>query len=410
MAGAVTFTNSAAHSRHFARALTLCGLVALLDGFDTQAIAYVAPVLSAEWGVPRARFGPAFGAALLGMMVGALVFGPVADRVGRKPTIVVATLLFGLFALATARAETMSTLVILRALTGIGLGAAIPNIIALTAEHAPPHRRALAVSAMFCGFPLGSLLGGLAAPALMARHGWEGIFVLGGALPLLLVPVLLVALPESPSWSAGKRGERTPAAPLGALFRGEFARITPLLWTTFFASLLVMYFLVNWLPTIFVAAGQPLAAAIRTTVTLNIGGIVGALMIARAIDRVGATRVLVPVYAVAAACIAAIGWLAPASPLMSAAIFFAGFGIVGGAIGCNALAASIYPTASRSAGVGWALGVGRLGSVLGPVAAGAMMTAGIGDRGLFAAAAAVALMAALALALLAPALRHRADT
>jgi len=358
VAGAALPNGAVAGSPLFWRTLTLCGLIAVLDGYDTQAIAFVAPALGSEWGGEKDLFGIVFAAGLFGLLAGSLFFGPFADRYGRRPTLCLATLLFGGFALATPLAGSIETLTLLRFLTGIGLGAAVPNLIALTSEHAPPHRRALAVSAMFCGFPLGALGGGLVAAALIEPFGWKSVFIIGGVLPLLLLPVLLRWLPESPDWGRRREG---PQAPVRQLFATGLAAVTPLLWTTFFASLLVMYFLVNWLPMIFVAAGEPLDRAIRSTILLNIGGIVGALLIARAIDRFGAIRVLVPAYLFAAICVLSVGRVAPGSAAMATAVFLAGFGIVGGQIGCNALAASIYPTsirapawAGRSASAAWA--------------------------------------------------------
>jgi MFS transporter, AAHS family, 4-hydroxybenzoate transporter len=278
-------------SPHFLRVLILCLVVAMLDGYDTQAIAFVTPVLGPNWGIDKAGFG--------------------------------------IFALLTPLATNLTELAIWRFLTGIGLGVAIPNLIALTAEHAPGHRRALATGVMFCGFPLGALLCGLAAPSVINGLGWEWIFYLGGVLPLLFAPVLIFTLVESPVWMNREQEKATSLVPVKDLFADRYAPVTSLLWTAFFAILLVMYFIVNWMPSIFVDAGLTLEQATRTTVILNMGGIAGGLLITRLIDRFGAVKVLPLVFIMAAIAVLSIGRLEPGSIGMFTAIFVAGIGVIG---------------------------------------------------------------------------------
>jgi AAHS family 4-hydroxybenzoate transporter-like MFS transporter len=408
----------------------LCALVAMLDGFDTQAIAYVAPRIAEDWGLKPSAFGPIFSMGLVGLTLGAFLLSPVADRVGRKTIIVLSTVIFGVFALLTATANSLEQLLIYRLLTGIGLGAAMPNLIALTSEYAPARLRATAVTVMFCGFPLGSTIGGLIAAPLMRIYDWEGVFVIGGILPLLLLPVLLFALPESLRFLVARKA---PAARLEALIRRMVpgvevrraideieaeqakdvagfsplqlfatgrATTTILLWVAFFMNLLVMYFLVNWLPTLLKSAGLPLSQAILSTALLNLGGVVGAIALGRLIDRMDAYLVLGCAYAASAGFIALLAFGGANLGFLLSAAALAGFGVVGAQIGCNALAASVYPTAIRATGVGWALGAGRIGAIVGPLVGGALLGIGWAPRSIILTAVGPALVASAAIFLL----------
>src|SRR6202035_6044736 len=177
--------------------LLVCATVLFLDGFDTTAIGYVAPALAKEWNIGKAALGPVFSAGLFGLMIGALLFGPLADRIGRKKIIIFSTLAFGIGTLATAFVRDVNTLLVIRFLTGLGLGGAMPNAIALTSEFSPHRRRATMVMVMFCGFSVGAALGGFLAAGLIPHFGWRSVFVVGGVAPLLLAPVLALKLPES---------------------------------------------------------------------------------------------------------------------------------------------------------------------------------------------------------------------
>lgn len=404
--------------------IILCGLVAILDGFDTQAIAFVAPVIAKQLQVETSAFGPVFGAGLLGLTIGALVFGPAADRWGRKPVITVSTLVFGIFALLTPVVDSINGLLVMRFLTGIGLGGAMPNIISLTSEYSPKARRATLVTVMFCGFPLGAVLGGLASGPLMAKFGWPSVFYLGGALPLLLLPALLLWLPESIRFlvARGKDPQQplailrklepgvdygtdvrcvlpeaaTPGSPV-QLFTQQRAIGTCLLWVVFFSNLLILYFLINWLPAVLQQAGVPIERAIIATVVLNAGGIVGGLILGRMVDRRPPFPILAVAYGAAAVLVAAIGFAGTGSVVgLMMIIFAAGFFVIGSQYSMNALAANYYPTALRSTGVGWALGIGRIGSIIGPVVGGIILALGWTTAQLFTVVAIPALFATAA--------------
>ncbi len=410
------------------RLLLICAAVLFIDGFDTQAIGYVAPALAQEWKLPRGALGPVFSAGLFGLMIGALIFGTIADRIGRKRIIVLSTVAFGVGTLLTIFVQDATWLMALRFLTGLGLGGAMPNAVALTSEFSPLRRRATMVMAMFAGFSIGAALGGLLAAALIPAFGWRSVFLVGGLIPLLLFPVLLVVLPESIRYLAlvgGRDREvgdllrrvapgvnladdvrfvvqepRLSGLPVAHLFAARRATTTLLLWVVFFMSLLDLYLLSNWLPTVLNDLGISVSAAAAIGAMLQVGGVVGTFTLGHFIDRFS-FRALALTYACAAIAVAAIGLASHSTSLVTVAIFGAGFCIVGGQIATNALTATYYPTAIRSTGIGWALGIGRIGSIVGPLIGGVMLAHEVGAQSLFAVAAIPALVAAVAAFLLA---------
>ncbi|PTE01087.1 MFS transporter [Pandoraea apista] len=379
----------------------LCALIVFLDGFDAQAIGYVAPAIVHALNIERSALSPVFSASLVGLTLGALIGGPVSDRVGRRPVLIAGMLIFGAMSLATALAQSVTSLLVLRLATGVGLGCVMPNAIALTSEFAPERVRSTAIMVMFCGFSLGAALGGLAAAGLIRDFGWQSVFVVGGVLPLVAALVAWRSLPESPRFlivrakdPARLRGVLRKLAPdlpadaqidggvdlhaaartgVGALFADKRARITLLLWVIFFMSLMDLYFLSSWLPTVIHDAGIALDTAALITSMLQIGGTLGTLTLGRVFDRVSPFKALGAVYLCAAVCVVLVGLAGTSVSVLGATIFGAGFCVVGGQIGANALAARTYPTAIRGTGIGWALGIGRLGSIVGPIVGGVLL-------------------------------------
>jgi AAHS family 4-hydroxybenzoate transporter-like MFS transporter len=403
--------------------LLICATVLFLDGFDTTAIGYVAPALAKEWNIGKSALGPVFSAGLLGLMLGALLFGPLADRIGRKKIVIFSTLAFGIGTLVTSLVNDVNTLFVIRFLTGLGLGGAMPNTIALTSEFSPHRRRATMVMVMFVGFSIGAALGGFLAAALIPLFGWRSVFVVGGAAPLVLAPVLALRLPESVRFLAlTGRADAAVAAllafvdakavfaagtrfvvneptlngiPVQHLFRGGRTLATLLLWVVFFMSLLDIYFLSNWLPTVLNDLGASISQAAAIGSMLQVGGVVGTFALGSIIDRFS-FRALALVYFIAVFAVGAIGQLGHSAVFVTIAIFIAGFCIVGGQIAANALAAGYYPTSVRATGVGWALGVGRVGSIVGPLVGGVLLSLQWSAGEVFVAAAGAALCAALA--------------
>lgn len=405
------------------RVILLCFLVVAIDGFDTAAVGFIAPALKAGWGATPAELAPLFAAGLFGLMAGAFVFGPLADRFGRKPVLAATTVFFGLATLASAFAPDIETLTALRFVTGLGLGGAMPAAITLTAELCPEQRRSSLVTLMFCGFTIGSASAGLAASSIVATFGWPGLLLLGGVLPLLIAPVLFALLPESPRYLATRGAEpariaavlapmapdvdfagatfvrpvKAPGSPVGQLFKDGLAVGTLLIWGGFFMSLLVFYLLSSWLPLLITTAGFSMANASLMGATLATGGTVGAIVIGRLMDRFEPHRVLAAAYLLAGAFVILLGNAVAQPWLLVLAIFGAGFGVAGAQVGINALAAGYYPTTSRATGVSWANAVGRTGSVLGSMIGGVLLSLGWDLATVFAAAAVPAFLAALAM-------------
>lgn len=402
----------------------LNAIVVAVDGMDAQILGFIAPVLSEEWALAPGALGPVFGIGLFGMMIGSLVFGPVADRIGRKRVIVIATLIFGFCTLATFTADSLQSLAVWRFLTGIGLGGAYPSAIAFTAEYSPRRKRAMFVMLMFLGFGLGSAIGGVLAAVILPTFGWRTLLVIAGAIPLGLAVVVARALPESVSFLILRGGhdqsvrrivdkfrdplpdDRPPEAYIvndtagrgivvQQLFADGRALGTLLLWVMFSGGLFSLYFLVAWLPTIIDQLVNSITAASLITSGMQVAVTVATVLIAIFADRIGPHRILPVFYGCAAVFIASIGLAASgvnetagaviysALPLVLA-IVGAGFFVGGGQNTANALASIFYPASIRSTGVSWGHGVARIASIIGPVVGGLLLAANVDFRYLFA--------------------------
>ena len=416
------FINQRKLSRTQITTLLLCFLVVAVDGFDTACIGFIAPAIREQWGLDPAHLAPLFGAGLFGLMIGALAFGPVADRIGRKSTLMICVAFFGLASLVSAWSPTMQVLIVLRFLTGLGLGGAMPNAIPLSSEYAPDKNRSVLVTTMFCGFMLGSALGGILAAYVVGHYGWHAVLLLGGVMPLALLPLLAWKLPESARYMVARGlpaerithilqridptadlrgaryavGEPAPAgSPVRQLFDPRLRRGTLVLWVMFFCCMLIIYLLSSWLPTLIKNTGRTLQDASLVTAMFQVGGTLGAIALGQLMDRFNPQRVLAAAYLVGAVFIAFIGHSAASTALLVLAVFMAGFCASGGQVGANALAAGFYPTSNRATGVAWALGIGRIGSIVGSMAGGWMLTAGWGLDTVFEAVAVPAVVASL---------------
>ncbi len=371
-------------------------IVILTDGFDLLAASYSAPALISAWHVPRTELGPMFSASPFGMIVGSPLLGLLGDKFGRRRVVIFGTLLYGTFTLVAATATSIPELIVLRFITGIGLGGMLPNITALNAEFAPKRLRATLVVLMFMGVTAGAALPG-AVVALHPNFAWQDMFIIGGTVPLVLSAVLYFVLPESIKYLSLKKTDdaqqkiraivrrvrpeltipqdavfMTPEmgqagkAPMAELFRGGLLPITILLWLLFVINLASNYFLYSWMPILFRSAGFSASQASLTTACYYVGGMTGGISISRFIDSRGVFPVAF-FFVAASIFVGCIG--IPGLPALAVAGFVAlsGFCILGLQLGLDAAAGLLYPTRIRATGAGWAYGVGRIGGIIGPM-------------------------------------------
>lgn len=384
------------------RVVFLCALTIFLDGADTIMLGLVAPSIAATLGVSPSSFGPVFGISQAGILIGVLTFGPLGDRFGRKRLVIGATLLFAILTLATVWIRSFDQLLALRFLTGLGLGGLAPNAVALTSEFAPKRLRSAFVALQWSAFPLGGVAIGVLASVLLARWGWQSLFLIGSIVPLLLVVALIFALPESVSFlltrglhpktaqhivgqlapempeSAETRytvsEEKLPGVPMKHLFTEGRASLTLLLWVPFFTSFLILIFVTSWIPTLLRAGGLSMTQAGLAIALNSLGSFFGSGSVGRLMDRYGTYGVLIPAFILASIAAGLLGFSTASFSSAAIVITLSGFFAGASQTGVIALAAVIYPVAIRSTGVGWAMAIGRLGSFIGPILGGIFLS------------------------------------
>jgi AAHS family 4-hydroxybenzoate transporter-like MFS transporter len=405
------------------RVAALCALVQICDGYDLNAVAWAVPSLIREWHLPPSMFTVAFLWSSIGIMVGALSAGPIGDRFGRRPLLLVSLTIFGVTSLLSAFTASLSTLTLLRFVTGLGIGGGFSGAAALSGDYAPHRLRATMIMATFTGAPVGGFVGGQIVAALLPHFGWPIIFVMGGVFPLVLVVMLALWLPESPQFLAVRQtlsprhtallqrlnivsDPKEPAVPargnpIGMLFGSGYAMQTVLLWIIYFCSLLNLFLFAYWMPTVLNIIGMTPAQAIFASSLRDGGAILCVLYLGLAIDRFGPERTLALHYALGAVFIGAIALIALPYAMLCVVSMLAGMTIIGSQTGANGTCGKLYPTHMRTSGLGWALGIGRLGGIAAPILGGYLLALGMAPMRIFLSACLFALIAGAATALLA---------
>jgi AAHS family 4-hydroxybenzoate transporter-like MFS transporter len=408
----------------------LGGCALLVEGFDTSVIGYIAPQLSKLWHVPASTLGTILTADMVGLLLGYLLVSPLSARFGHKRMVVTCTAAFGALTFLTITSTNVPMLIGFRFLTGIGVGGAMPSAVALTGEYFPERVRSTSITLVYIGFSLGQISAGIVANMLLDSFGWQAVLAFGGIGTLLLSALFFFALPESVEYLlnrgddreraiailnrvapqtlispstrliAGAQGGRKVTIP--QLLEGGRALGTGFIWAGMFMNLMIYFFLQKWLTQLLVIVGLSQADAITATTVGLAGGIVAAFILGPLMDRFGPYIVVSSLFAVSALASVVMGQVlsSPAPFIVIAASLFVGFCLSGGQKANNALSVYFYPTALRGTGLGWSLGIGRIGGVLGPFVAGLLLDAGWTPSDLFYAAAVPLLLGAIAIAMM----------
>jgi len=388
------------------RLIVLCFIVVALDGMDIAIMGFIVPSLKASWNVTNHQLGVVISAALIGLALGAMIAGPLADRFGRRLMIIFSVLFFGLWTLVTAFSHSIEQMILFRFLTGLGLGAAMPNVSTLVAEYAPERRRSFIITVVFCGFTFGAASGGFAASWLLPRYEWHSVLLLGGILPLLVLPVLIRQLPESVRFliSRGAPAERIrtilermiPGSTnphsqfqsseadatqpdknaIATVISPRYRTGSLMLWGGYFMGLFLVYLIGSWLPSLVSKQGMTVTQAAIITAMYQAGGTLGSLFAGWLMDRFNANLALAVIYFCGGIAIVALGFSPAQVTVMSSIAFCSGFCFNGANTGMNALSASYYPTHARATGSSWMHGVGRIGAILSAFVGAEMLSLG----------------------------------
>ncbi len=374
----------------------VCFLVALLDGYDTVAIGYIAPSLINEWGIQKPDLAMAMSAGLFGIAIGAIGFGPLADRLGRKIMLVISVLVFGIGTLISAYSQNLTHIEILRFITGVGLGAAMPNAVTLLTEYVPTKRRFFLVNTMFCGFPVGAASGGFLAAWIIPQFGWQSVLFLGGIVPIFLAIFIVFFIPESARYSINKGASQekikavltkisasaknfssfylseanavktdTKTSGVKVILSKKLALGSVMLWITYFMGLVIFYGVSNWMPTLFTAANISGSLAAIVTGLFALGGL-GAIANGWLMDRYNPSLLIAFFSFLTFLTVGIIGYsVNVGTAALVVVTIVAGIVMNTAQSSLPSFAASFYPTAGRSTGVSWMLGVGRFGGIAG---------------------------------------------
>ena len=405
------------------RMIVIAVLLLLTEGFDSQAIGYVAPALRELLHLTPLQMGGALSVGLFGLTIGALLFAPLADRFKTRGLLVICILICGISTLATIWVSSLQMLIACRFLTGFGVGGVMPQAVGVVSEYAPTRWRATIVTIAVSGFSLGGVVGGTVSAALIPTYGWQSVLIFGGVAALLMLPLALWSFPNSlpqllnsaepraelakvvailtPGWKEPKvsASETKERFPVGLLFEGGYANRTLLIWVAYFMNIMALYFILNWLPSVLKGGGLSIGRASVITSLYSAGGIVGGLLFSYISDKTRPQWMLGIAYVGSALCLISLGSAGTNAVLLTASAIGAGFCTIGGQNSMNAFTSAYYPAAARATGLGWALGIGRCGSILGPYLGGVLLQMGVSGPNLLKLVAIPALITAIAILL-----------
>jgi AAHS family 4-hydroxybenzoate transporter-like MFS transporter len=354
--------------------IAICFLCNMLDGMDVLIISYAAQSIAESWGLSPEKLGVIFSSGLIGMSIGAIFLAPFADKLGRKPMMLLASVIMGVSIFLTSYADSINQLMLLRFISGIGIGIMMATTASITAENSPKETRGFWVSFVVAGYPVGAVITGLVSFSIISNYGWEHLFKIAGIVSLFVLPIIAIYIKEPTI-------ERTTSDPnkiaVNALFEKAYKVNTILLWTALFLCFTTLYFLLNWIPKLASDAGLSAKLAIYSGTIFNLGAVVGIPIQGWLSTRFGLNKTVGYLLIITSIFLAAFGFFKE-SNLMIVNLFLIGFGIQAGFVGLYAIAASLYHARIRTTGVGWAVGLGRVGGIIGPVIGGILVGFGFG--------------------------------
>jgi len=379
--------------------ISMCCILNTLDGFDILAIAFAAPPIADEWGIQPAALGLVFSAGLTGMALGAMFIAPITDRIGRRAMILYCLAPVIIAMLLTGLSRSVGELVAARFITGLGIGGMLASLTSMVAEYTPDAHRNLTIGILQASYPVGGTVGGLVAAWIIPEFGWRAVFLVGALLGALMLPLTILLLPESVHFllqrrptnalekvnrilsglgqvavdSLGAPPAQASAGGVGALVNAERRGDTLKLWAAFMLNALTVYFVLSWVPKIAVDAGLPLDKAILAGIAVNAGSVAGIPVLGYLSGTRGLRPLILVFLLLGAFCLSLYSMLPAYVPLLLTFGFLIGFFVMGGYIGLYMIAARIYPTEMRTTGIGWTIGVGRIGAIIGPYVGGILI-------------------------------------
>ncbi|AWL27603.1 3-(3-hydroxy-phenyl)propionate transporter MhpT [Acinetobacter defluvii] len=374
--------------KHSTVTVLICFLIAVIEGLDIQAAGIAAAGIREYFGLDSSQLGIFFSAGILGLLPGALLGGRFADRIGRKKVLIWSTAVFAIFTLCTVWVNSFQSLLVVRFLAGAGLGAAMPILITLASEAVSPANRGRAVGLMYCGMPVGAAILSLVASTSFGAE-WKNIFYLGGLLPIIVIPIMILFLPESKEYLKAQEkvgtGAAEPQATFKDLFNTQNLARTILIWVSYFFTLMVVYIMLSWLPSLFTELGFTRKEGATAQFYFMVSATIGTVILGMLTDRWKKAYVIILMYGGILAGLFALNMASSLTQMYLASALVGAF-----VIGCQgvlyAFGSIVYPTEVRGTGVGMASAVGRIGAMLGPTIAGQLLAAGFGAAGVISAA------------------------